>query len=124
MNLIVDGENMEEQVGMQYVVVAFDFDTQDHNVKFTVGGELDATDSLGFDSSMCREIPPSDWVVFSFPGSLTTEATSKAYTRILTEWFPASGYKRDEAVPHMERFPIGPGEKERTWEIWIPISKQ
>ena len=124
MSLIVDGKNMEEQMEMQYVVVAFDFSTQDLDIKFTVGGEIGAAADLGIDPDMCREIPAADWVVFAFTDSLTPEATSESYTRILTEWFPTSGYKRNEAVPHMERFPIGPGAKEHPWEIWIPITKQ
>ena len=30
-----------------------------------------------------------------------------AYTRIMTEWFPTSSYKRDESIPSLEVFPRG-----------------
>lgn len=45
-----------------------------------------------------------------------------AYTRIMSEWFPASQYKRDESVPDLEVFPAGDtNSADYTWEIWMPV---
>jgi predicted transcriptional regulator YdeE len=75
---------------------------------------LNTTDAL--DKALTK-IPAATWAVFTFDTELTEHSLSEAYTRILTEWMPISGYKRDESAPHMERY-----EKDgKTWEIWIPV---
>ena len=66
------------------------------------------------------KIPAATWAVFTFDMEMTEQSLSEAYTRILTEWMPISGYKRDESAPHMEQYEAG----DKTWEIWIPVVKK
>jgi len=66
-------------------------------------------------------IPAATWAVFSFNGSTGSEKYGEAYTRILTEWFPASQYKRDESVPNLDVYPPGKIDSNYIWEIWIPV---
>jgi AraC-like DNA-binding protein/predicted transcriptional regulator YdeE len=117
----IDGESTAEQMGMYYCVSAFDFDTRGGKVKVTIVANM--TDELATELApyIYGEIPAATWAVFSFDSDLTSENVSRAYTRILSEWFPASGYARDEAMPHMESFPMGLGSENHPWEIWIPV---
>jgi len=121
-SMTIDGETWDAD-RLYYGIAAFDFHTQDGKVKISIGGEADDnTDLSAFpEPDMHREIPAADWAVFSFVSNLTPENTSQAYARILTEWFPTSGYKRNESVPHLERTPYGPGAEALPWEIWIPV---
>lgn len=67
-------------------------------------------------------VPAAQWAVFSFPGPTGYPHVPKAYARILTEWFPKSGYTRDKAVPNLEVYPSGNADApEYRWEIWMPV---
>ena len=67
-----------------------------------------------------KHIPAATWAVFSMKG--TEGYGAVGFTRILTEWFPASVYKRNESVPHLEVFPMDTHvNDEYDWEIWIPV---
>ena len=67
-------------------------------------------------------IPAATWAVFSITSPTGIEYVPAAYAKIMTEWFPASRYRRDEQTPSLEVFPEGDAaEKGYTWEIWIPI---
>ena len=70
-------------------------------------------------------VPAAEWAVFSFPGPTGFPHVPEAYTRVLTEWFPQSGYKRDKSVPNLEVYPAGDAASpEYVWEIWMPVKKQ
>ena len=99
-----------------YWLAAFDFHMKDGKFCFMMGNESSN------EACCCRqEFPAATWIVFSFSSKMNEGTTNQAYARILTEWFPDSGYKRDETIPHMERFPIGEDATNRPWEIWIPV---
>ena len=67
-------------------------------------------------------IPAATWAVFSITSLTGIDYVPKAYAQIMTEWFPASNYKRDEAVPNLEGFLEGDASsRDSVWEIWIPI---
>ena len=69
-------------------------------------------------------VPAAQWAVFSFPGPTGYPNVPEAYTRILTEWFPQSGYRRDPDVPNLEVYPAGDiHAPEYRWEIWMPVKK-
>ena len=69
-------------------------------------------------------VPAAEWVVFSFPGPTGSPHVPKAYARVLTEWFPQSGYQRDQDTPNREVYPAGdPLSPEYMWEIWMPVKK-
>lgn len=76
---------------------------------------LKNTNALG---KALTKIPAATWAVFTFDMELTEQSLSEAYTRILTEWMPISGYKRDVSVPHMEQYD---DQGNKTWEIWLPV---
>jgi len=72
--------------------------------------------------AMYYEVQAADWAVFSFEDERKTENVSRAYARILTEWFASSGYRRREDMPHLERFTLEDTEKNmKKWEIWMPV---
>ena len=121
-SITVDGETYGVD-HLHYSVAAFDFHVQDGKVKIMIGAEPeDPTDLSAFaDADMLLGVPAADWAVFSFTDELSPANTSQAYTRILAEWFPLSGYRRNESAPHLERTPYGPGAEALPWEIWIPV---
>ncbi|MDE6983934.1 MAG: hypothetical protein K2O99_05270, partial [Lachnospiraceae bacterium] len=64
------------------------------------------------------------WAVFSINSSTGIYYVPVAYTSIMTEWFPASQYKRDERVPNLEVFPQGDtAEEGYIWELWMPVQE-
>ena len=65
-------------------------------------------------------IPAATWAVFTVASDIDKDSMSKAYMRILTEWFPGSKYERDESKPHLEKHAmLNKGQTE--WEIWMPV---
>ena len=67
-------------------------------------------------------VPAAQWAVFTFSGPTGHPHVPEAYTRILTEWFPQSGYRRDEDVPNLEVYPAGDvADPGYAWEIWMPV---
>jgi len=84
-------------------------------ISFTI--EAQSTKNVTVTGNFLTKIPAATWAVFTFDTELNQQSLSEAYARILTEWMPISGYKRDESVPHMEQYEAG----DKTWEIWIPV---
>ena len=69
-------------------------------------------------------IPASMWAVFTVRGSLNGKdhPMDAMWTRITTEWFPTSGYKR-AADYEIEVYPPGDSSSDNyTCEIWVPIT--
>ena len=107
-------------------IIAFDYEPIDGKVKVILGGELPDSyfDSEEFPAelrAMVTEIPAATWAVFSFDTEQNQENVSHAYVRILTEWFPASRYKRDKTLPHLEVINNTADSETRVWEIWMPV---
>jgi len=97
-------------------IAAFDYITTNNTVHFFWSADFDKSRN----TYEQKEIPAADWAIFTFPSNFTPGSISKAYSRILTEWFPTSGYRRDESVPHLEKFnKTEPGNQ--SLEIWMPI---
>ena len=69
-------------------------------------------------------IPAATWAVFSFYGQTGYDKYDEAYTRILTEWLPASQYRRDETAPNLDVYPSGEINENYTWEIWVPVLRK
>ena len=69
-------------------------------------------------------VPPFTWAVFSTPehsAKDTTEVVRNMRSRILTDWFPTSGYIHADG-PEFEMF--NNNCDKYVIEIWIPIAKQ
>lgn len=112
-------ENDDTSLNRNSFFSAFYFKQVDGKVR-TVSGVL-TTDIEKAEKNAFEIIPASTWAIFSFDTVQNTENVSEAYSRILTEWFPNSQYKRDENVPHIESYPLDSNLKNKTWEIWMPI---
>ena len=69
------------------------------------------------------KIPIATWAVFTVKSENDKDSMSRAYMRILTEWFPGSSYVRDESMPHLEKHVIS-NAKQNEWEIWIPVTRK
>lgn len=68
-------------------------------------------------------IPSSKWAVFTVRGSLqgAEHPIDAMWTRITSEWFPTSGYKRAAAY-EIEVYPPGDtASEDYTCEIWVPV---
>jgi AraC-like DNA-binding protein/predicted transcriptional regulator YdeE len=117
LSYFADGDNPKEKE-VSHCLSAFDFSAQNDKVKMFIGTEAPCSEA---DSVYEKKIPAATWAVFSFVGKPTTESVSKTYARILTEWFPTSGYKRDEAIPHLEKIPLENMSENEPWEVWIPV---
>jgi AraC family transcriptional regulator len=138
---IIDDTKMKLKVGVQgrddimpliHITAAIDYASVDGKVRASIGFALDemkAALKSGEpndipDPKKMAVIPAADWAVFTFTGERNADNMAQAYTRILTEWFGGSGYRRREDMPHLERFAVDDKTKgkKQSWEIWIPVS--
>ena len=115
-------ENYYPKLGQYYTapfwqVSVYDFKSVDDKCKVIIGSEYKGEKPDGVALDM-KEVPAATWAAFTIEGCIG-ETYDAAYARILTEWFPASNYKRDEALPHLEVLPVG-GELP-VWEFWMPV---
>ena len=103
-------------------VGAYHFQSHEGKTKAIIGAEYKGKQA---DNMVIETIPSATWVVFSFTSPTGIDYVPAAYTRIMTEWFPTSQYKRDETVPSLEVFPNGnAASMDYTWEIWIPVKNK
>lgn len=100
-------------------VAAYEYESGGGKTKAIIGAQLRGT-RLGMMD--IKTIPAATWAVFPITSPTGIAYVPAAYTRILTEWFPASAYRRDTTVPHLEVFPAGDNQAQGyTWEIWMPV---
>lgn len=100
-------------------VGAYWYEAENGRTKSIIGAEFKGRKPEGM---TIETIPAATWAVFSVTSSTGIECVPAAYTRIMTEWFPASQYKRDEKVPNLEVFPEGDtASEDYTWELWMPV---
>lgn len=65
-------------------------------------------------------VPASTWVIFS--GSGNSEAIQNLEKRIMTEWFPTSGYEYANS-PELEVY-LNDDPINMKFEVWIPVVKK
>lgn len=100
-------------------VSAYWFEPVNGKTKTIIGAEYKGRKPEG---TTVETIPAATWAVFSITSPTGKEYVPAAYTKIMTEWFPASQYQRDEKTPSLEVFPKGDAAGDGyTWEIWMPI---
>ncbi len=100
-------------------VAAYSYKSNDGKTKTIIGAEYKGQ---SIDDMMIETIPSATWAVFSINSATGINHVPAAYTKIMTEWFPASSYRRNELVPNLEVFPSGDtNSADYTWEIWIPV---
>ena len=100
-------------------VGAYDFKSVDGKTKTIVGAEYKGRKPDGITAT--ETIPAATWAVFSINSSTGKKQYDEAYARIITEWFPASNYKRDKSVQSLDVYPPGKIDENYVWEIWIPV---
>lgn len=101
-------------------VAAYDFMADGGDTETIIGAELGNKEII--EGLEVKRIPQSKWVVFSITSPTGGNNVSEAYTRVITEWLPQSGYKRNETVPNLEVFPPGDASSNNyLWEIWLPV---
>jgi len=83
----------------------------DGKMKLTIGAEYKGKMIEGMD---IETIPAATYAVFSFEYPVGYSIYEENYAKILTEWFPSSGYIRDENGMELEVY-------SEHWEIWIPV---
>jgi len=99
--------------GVLGVCIARDNEKMDYWVATSFNG--DHPD--GFES---LEIPKSKWAVFEVHGAMPV-AMQKAWKKILSEWFPSSGYEH-AGTPDLEVYPAEDAyQEDYVSEIWIPV---
>ena len=98
-------------------ISVYDFKSVDDKCKVVIGSEYKDKKPDGITLDI-KDVPAATWAVFNIDGCIG-QTYDAAYARILTEWFPASNYKRDETVPHLEVLPVG--SEIPVWEIWMPV---
>ena len=103
-------------------VAAYSFKTEGGRMRAVIGAKYRGVRPEGMD---LETVPAATWAVFTVGGPTGYPHVPEAYARILTQWFPSSGYRRDEAVPNLEVYPAGdvsaPGY---TWEVWMPVKEK
>jgi len=100
-------------------VGAYDFHSVDGRTPTIIGAEYKGT-KPDIENLSMKTIPEATWAVFTFKGE-TGSKVGEAITRIVTEWFPQSQYKRNENVPMLDSYPDGEIDENYTWEIWMPV---
>lgn len=101
-------------------VGAYKFDTLDGKNECILGAEL--RDEPLLDGMDVETISAATWAVFTITSKSGTKEAGEAYTRILSEWFPVSDYRRNASVQSLEVY--GPGNAsspDYQWEIWMPV---
>ena len=101
-------------------VGAYGFHSEDGKTPAIIGAEYKGKKPDGVELAM-KTIPAATWAVFSINSTTGAKKYNEAYTRILTEWFPASNYKRNEEVWSLDVYPAGKMDDSYVWEIWIPV---
>ncbi len=100
-------------------VSAYWFEAVSGKTKTIIGAEFKGKKPYG---TAVEAIPAATWAVFSINSPTGIKYVPAAYTKIMTEWFPTSSYKRDNGAPNLEVFPKGDSaSKDYTWEIWMPV---
>ena len=74
-------------------VGAYRFGCEEGKVRAVIGAECRGKAPEGM---AVEKIPAAAWAVFSFTSPTGLDFVPDAYTRIVTEWFPGSGWRRDE----------------------------
>ena len=88
-----------------------------------IGAEL--AEKQVIDGMDVEIIPQATWVVFTITSKSGTKESEEAFTRIFTEWLPASNYIRDENAPTMDVYPAGDASSnEYKWEVWLPVKNK
>lgn len=65
-------------------------------------------------------IPECKWASFTLD-STDDDFVNRQYSKILYEWLPSAGLKRDENLPTVEIYPFDMSENNFNWEILIPL---
>ena len=100
-------------------VGAYGFKSESGKTKSIIGAEYKGRK---LDGMAIESVSAATWAVFTFTSPTGAPYVPEAWMRVITEWFPASQYKRDESVPSMEVFPDGDAtSKDYQWEIWMPV---
>ena len=103
-------------------VAAYQYESQNGLTKAIIGAEFKDKNPTRL---TVETIPAAEWVVFTINSRTGFDNVDKAYTRILTEWFPQSQYSRDTSVPLLEVFPGGNADSpDYEWEIWVPVKRR
>jgi len=116
-------ERLKNKNGESYYTAPFwkvgvyDYSADINNRSAIIGAEFKG-DLL--DGMELKTIPAAMWAVFSFTSHSKTHIP-EAWTRVVTEWLPASQFKRNTSVPSMDVFPPKNDSKDYTWEIWFPV---
>ena len=92
--------------GPFWQVAAYRFHTEGGRMRTMIGAQYRGVRPEGM---AVEEVPAATWAVFPSASPTGYPHVPKAYTRFLTEWLPQSGWRRDEAVPHLQSFPPGDG---------------
>ena len=100
-------------------VSVYDFQPTGNKTKVLIGAEYRGERPGGLALEV-KTVPAATWVAFTIEGCIS-QTYDEAYARILTEWFPASSYTRNEAVPHLQVLPLGDEINVTRWEIWMPV---
>ncbi|MEH7106497.1 AraC family transcriptional regulator [Bacillus sp. JJ1764] len=101
--------------------VCMDFDKEQENLTYLICAEKNV-DQIPSDWEE-RQIPSATWAIFPVKGAMPV-TIQKAWGRIFSEWFPATGYQHADG-PELEVYPsdADPSSEDYYSEIWIPIKK-
>ena len=88
-----------------------------------IGAEL--SDKPIIDGMDIEKIPSATWAIFTIMSKVGEKESEEAFTRIFTEWLPASNYTRDENAPTMDVYPAGNADvDDYKWEVWLPVKSK
>ena len=101
-------------------VGAYKFKTSANENGCIIGAELG--DKPVLEGMNVETVPAATWAAFTITSKSGGKEAGEAFTRIFTEWFPASKYTRNESAPTLEVYPPGDANSDKyKWEIWVPV---
>jgi AraC family transcriptional regulator len=106
--------------------VSMDYSEELEEMNYLVAVEKTAqeiSDGEWSEELVQREIPTASWAVFECVGAMP-DAMQEMFTRIFTEWFPATGYSH-AGGPELEVYlPGNPTSSQYRSQIRIPVLKK
>lgn len=101
--------------------ICTEFDSEQEEFTYLIA--IEKNSHINGEELVEQEIPASTWAVFESIGPMP-DAIQKVWSRIFSEWFPATGYEHADA-PELEVYlPGNPDDENYKCEVWIPVIKK
>lgn len=115
-------EKLDKNIGkLGYLGICYDYDMEQKSIKYMIAVEGEHIE--GLENYEVLTIPSYTWVIFESIGPMP-QAIQKVWSKIYSEWFPATKYEH-AGGPELEVYLEGdPDAEDYKCEVWIPIMEK